>query len=201
MAAARASAVGEGMREIQDRIQRLIPAMRSYGILDTLKYIIKGGRLGKAGAAVGSLLPVKPILTIKDGGIAMVGVARTRSNAVERLLDLLKSVPNVQNIGIAHSSPNEEIASFVERLKAFLPDVRPTIARLGPAIGTHGGPGTILVALQQELGKTDASLEAAGKKQIISLPSIQALKDSVLQRKQKETAPFFRGSAIPAAVQ
>lgn len=200
MAAARAAKAGKGMQDILDYINRLIPAMRSYGALDTLKYIIKGGRLGKAGAAVGSLLPVKPILTIKEGTISLIGVARTRSRSIERLLELLKSVQDVVAVGIFHSSADDEVAAFVEKLASFLPDIKPTIARLGPPIGTHGGPGTILVSMQQELGKRDTDLELEGERAVVFLPSIQSLKDSILRRKQRETAPFFTGQFMSPAI-
>jgi len=193
MAAAKAATAGKSMQDILDHINRLIPAIRSYGMLDTLKYIVKGGRLGKASGLIGSLLPVRPILTIKDGALTPIGVARTRSGAIERLLERLRSVTNVKAIGISHSSPDEEVTSFAGKLKSFLPDIKPTIARLGPAIGTHGGPGTILVAMQQELGKMEADTET-GRKKLVSLPSMQSIKDGILQRKQKDTTAFCPGT-------
>jgi DegV family protein with EDD domain len=195
--AAKVAASGSSMQETLDHIQRLIPAMRSYGILDTLKYIIKGGRLGRAGAAVGSLLPVRPVLTIKGGGVSMVGVARTRSKAIERLVDLFRPVRNVEEVAIAHSAADEEISSFVGKLREFLPDIKPMIGKLGPAIGTHGGPGTILVAMQQKLGQTDADLEAEEKRPG-QLPSMHSLRESIRHRMQKDTSPFCTGRLISA---
>ena len=195
--AARSAAAGNPMEEVRDLVSRLIPAIRSYGILDTLKYIVKGGRLSKASTLVGSLLPVRPFLTIKDGSVIPVGVARTRSGAVEGLLERLKAVPNVTSVGISHSTSNEELASFTEKLKAFLPDIKPLIIKLGPAIGTHGGPGTILVALQQELAGT-ASDSEAGRKKLLALPSLQQIKESILQRRQKEMNRFSLGGLTPS---
>jgi DegV family protein with EDD domain len=198
MAAARVAASGKNMDEIQAYINRLIPAVRAYGILDTLKYIVKGGRLGKASGIVGSLLPIRPILTIKDGTITPVGAARTRSGAIAGLLERLKAISNnVEAVGIAHSSPDEEMASFADKLKAFLPGIKPMIAKLGPAIGTHGGPGTILVAVQQDPASLEADTEA-GRKKFVSLPSIQSIKDGILQRKQKDANLFVLGNLKPA---
>ena len=198
MAAARAAAGGKNMDEIKDYINRLIPAIRSYGILDTLKYIVKGGRLSKASGIVGSLLPIRPILTIKDGTVTPVSASRTRSGAIAGLLERLKSVSNnVEAVGIAHSSPDEEVASFVDRLKAFIPDIKPMIAKLGPAIGTHGGPGTILVAVQQDLARMEADTEA-GRRKFGPLPSMQSIKDGILQRKPKDANLFSPGHFAPA---
>ena len=193
MAAARAASAGKNMDEIRDYINRLIPAVRAYGILDTLKYIVKGGRLSRASGIVGSLLPIRPILTIKDGMVTPVGASRTRSGAITGLLDRLKSISNnVEAVGIAHSSPDEEVASFVDRLKAFLPDIKPTIAKLGPAIGTHGGPGTILVAMQQDITRIEVDADT-GRRKFGSLPSMQSIKDGILQRKQKDANLFTPG--------
>jgi DegV family protein with EDD domain len=198
MAAARSAASGKNMDEVRDHINRLIPAIRAYGILDTLKYIVKGGRLGRASGLVGSLLPIRPILTIKDGMVTPVGASRTRSGAIAGLLERLKSISNnVEAVGIAHSSPDEEVASFADKMKAFLPGIKPMIAKLGPAIGTHGGPGTILVAMQHDLTTIEADTEA-GRKRFHSLPSMQSIKDGIRQRTQKDSNLFTPGILMPA---
>lgn len=200
MAAGKAAAAGKNMDEIREQINRLIPAVRVYGMLDTIKYIVKGGRLGKASGILGSLLPIRPLLTMKDGLVTPVGASRTRNGAIEGILDRLKSVSNVKVIGIAHSSPDEEIASFADKIKAFLPDIKPMIAKLGPAIGTHGGPGTILVAVQQDIDREGPT----GRKKLVSLPSLpsmpsmQAIKDGIRQRRQKDTAAFLPLKLVPA---
>lgn len=198
VAAARDAASGKSMSEIREHIDRLIPATRAYGILDTLKYIVKGGRLSKASGIVGSMLPIRPILTIKDGTIAPVGASRTRNGAIAGLLERLKAISNnVEAVGIAHSSPDEEVASFIDKLKAFLPDIKPMIAKLGPAIGTHGGPGTILVGVQHYLTKTEADTEP-GRRKFGTLPSMQSIKDGLLQRRQKDANLFTTGNFMPA---
>jgi len=198
MAAARSAASGKNMDEVRDHINRLIPAIRAYGILDTLKYIVKGGRLGRASGLVGSLLPIRPILTIKDGMVTPVGASRTRSGAIAGLLERLKSISNnVEAVGIAHSTSDEEVATFTDKLKAFLPGIKPMIAKLGPAIGTHGGPGTILVALQHDLSAVEADTEV-GRKRFGSLPSMQSIKDGIMQRKQKDSNLFTPGNLLTA---
>ncbi|MBN1376197.1 MAG: DegV family protein [Dehalococcoidia bacterium] len=198
VAAARAAAAGKNMDEIRDYINRLIPVVRAYGILDTLKYIVKGGRLGKASGILGSLLPVRPILTIKEGTITPVGAARTRSGAIAGLHERLKSIShNVEAVGIAHSSQDDELASFVDKLKAFMPDIKPMIAKLGPAIGTHGGPGTILVGVQHSLIKTEADTESKRRK-FGTLPSMQSIKEGILQRKQRNADVFSLYKPVPA---
>jgi DegV family protein with EDD domain len=189
MAAARAARAGKNMHEVMEHINQVIPSIRAYGVLDTLKYIAKGGRLGPAVSRLGSVLPVKPMLIIKDGMVSPIGMARTRSKSVEDLLERVRSVHNIEEVGISHSSGEDEIGSFIEKVKAILPNIKPTIAKLGPALGAHGGPGTILIAMRQELGKTDADLEAVKKQ--MSLPSMQSIRDGIRQHLPKDMSHPF----------
>ena len=186
IAAARAAQAGKDMQEIVARVNALVPCMRVYGILDTMKYVMKGGRLGKAGPIISSILPVKPVLTMKDGTVAPIGAARTRIKAIERLCGLIASVPMVQELGIAHSTTEEEVLSFVERIKSILPGVKPVIAKLGPALGVHGGPGSILVGIQQDVKAAAAAIESRERKIPLSLPSLQSIKERLQQRGKEE---------------
>ncbi len=189
VAAARAASAGKNMHEMREYINQLIPAIHAYGVLDTLRYIAKGGRLGQAVTRIGSVLPVKPMLAIKDGVVSPIGMARTRNKSLEDLLDRVRAWRNVEEVGISHSTSEEEIGSFVDRVKAIFPNIKPTIAKLGPALGAHGGPGSILIAMRQELGKTDADLAAVKKP--ISLPSIQSIREGIMQHLPKDTSHPF----------
>lgn len=191
IAAARAAKTGRGMQEIVAQVNALIPCMRVYGILDTLKYVLKGGRLGRAGPIVSSILPVKPVLTMKDGKVAPIGAARTRNNAIERLCGLIAAVPAVQELGIAHSTTEEELLYFIGKIKSILPGVKPVIAKLGPALGVHGGPGSILVGIQQDVKAAAAAIESRERKIPMSLPSLQSIKDRLRQRGKEDTIEPF----------
>ena len=190
IAAARAARAGKDMQEIVAQVNALIPRMRVYGILDTLKYVMKGGRLGKAGPIISSILPVKPVLTMRDGTVAPIGAARTRISAVERLCGLIAAVPMVRELGIAYSTSDEELNSFVAKIKAILPGVQPVISKLGPALGVHGGPGSILVGIQQDI-QAAAATESRERKIPLSLPSLQAIKERLLQRGKEEAVQPF----------
>lgn len=185
IAAARAARAGRDMQEIVAEVNTLIPCMRVYGILDTLKYVMKGGRLGRAGPIISSILPVKPVLTMKDGTVTPIGAARTRTGAMERLCGLIASVPMVQELGIAHSTTEEELISFIDKLKSILPGVKPVISKLGPALGVHGGPGSILIGIQQDI-RAAAAIESRERKIPLSLPSLQAIKERLRQRGKEE---------------
>ena len=188
--AARAAQAGKGMQEIVAQVNALVPCVRVYGILDTLKYVMKGGRLGRAGPIISSILPVKPVLTMKDGTVAPIGAARTRTKAIERLCGLIASVPMVQELGIAHSTSEEEVLSFVEKIKSILPGVKPVISKLGPALGVHGGPGSILVGIQQDI-RAAAETGSREHKIPLSLPSLQSIKDRLRQYGKEEAGRPF----------
>jgi DegV family protein with EDD domain len=191
IAAARAAQAGKDMQEIVVQVNALVPCMRVYGILDTLKYVMKGGRLGKAGPFISSILPIKPVLTMKDGTVAPIGAARTRIKAIERLCKLIASVPMVQELGIAHSTTEEEMRCFVEKIKSIMPGIKPVISKLGPALGVHGGPGSILVGIQQDIKAVAAAIESRERKITFSLPSMQSIKEGLRQRRKEEPGQAF----------
>jgi DegV family protein with EDD domain len=186
VAAANAARAGKNMQTIIDNINDMIPRMRLYGVLDTLKYIVKGGRLGRISPLFSSMLPVKPLLAMKDGLIAPTGVVRTKNKGIDHLVDMVKSTLHIKEIGISHSSGDEEVKSFCERVKSILPDIKPTVAKLGPALGVHGGPGAFLIALQQEIGEAVSGGEKEHKLSV-QLPSLQSIKESIMQRKPRDS--------------
>ena len=110
---------------------------------------------------------------MRDGEILPLGMARTRARGVERLIDFVKSALHVQELAIIHSTTPDEASSLKERLAAFLAEDRIHIARLGPALGVHGGPGTLLLALREKAsGVMQEAREGEHLKKKFSLPSL-----------------------------
>ncbi len=148
IAAARLAAEGEALETVLTEVREAIPNTRVFGFLDTLKYLFLGGRIGRAQALAGSVLNVKPIVTLRDGEFYPSGQARTRARGVERLFDFARKALNVKELAVVHSTTPEEADNLSERIGAsFLDRSRVHLARLGPALGVHGGPGTLAVAL------------------------------------------------------
>ena len=125
---------------------------RERGLLftvDTLEYLVRGGRIGKAAGLAGQLLSVKPILAFDDGEVAPLKRVRGRSKALGELEGIFRDSTEGQDdanlhVGVGHAEANEDCDDLVRRVK----DVRPNasldiITTLGPVIGTHGGPGTL----------------------------------------------------------
>lgn len=178
MTAARLAAAGENLQRVAEEVRRVIPCIHTMGLLDTLKYVLQGGRLGKAKVLLGTLLNVKPLLTMRDGEIQPIGMARTRSKGVESLFNFMKSRYNVEEIAIVHSTFPAEANSLKERI-SFLAKERIHLTKLGPALGVHAGPGTLLVALREKVSDiVQEAAEGVPLKKGFSLPSLRKHKFS-----------------------
>ncbi len=173
MAAARLAKAGASLPHILDETKQAISQVHVWGILDTLKYILRSGRLGHAKALLGSLLNVKPMITMKNGELFPSGIVRSRPRAMDRLIENFKSFINVEEIGIVHSTNQEEAQSLKSRLSAVLDSRHIYLSRLGPALGVHGGPGTLILALRERQQAASSALVTRAKK-LINLPSFHA---------------------------
>jgi len=173
VAAARAAKAGEVLERVTEEIKQAIPSIRLLGVFDTLKYLLLGGRIGKAKALLGSALNVKPLIVMRDGELVPAGLARTRSKGIERLFDMVKNALSIQELAIVHSTTPDEASSLKERVASIFAREQVHIARLGPGLGVHAGPGTLILALREKIGsiRQDAGEGKLPKKRI-SLPSL-----------------------------
>ena len=134
-----------------DEIEALIARHRDDAVIlftvDTLEYLAKGGRIGRAQAFAGSLLKVKPILTIEEGEVVPLTRVRGRQKALDefrrRFEEVTTDGPGLR-VGIAHAEAEET----VEQLRALVLEARPQaelelVTSLGAVVGTHAGPGTV----------------------------------------------------------
>lgn len=141
-AAARAAGAGAGSDEIRSIVDKMIPRLRILVVLDTLEYVRRGGRIGRARAFLGAMLRVKPILSIHDGEVHPEERVRTKALALERLLQIATSY-RIKEAGIGYSTNAQDAEDLKRRMEAMVPGVDISIVRLGPVLGVHGGPGTL----------------------------------------------------------
>jgi len=177
IAAARVARAGESLPRVMEEARQSIRQLRVLALLDTLKYLLQGGRIGRARALLGSLLNVKPLLTMQDGELSPVGLTRTRSKGIERLFDWVKNSLDIHELAIVHSTTPGEADSLKERIASFLDLKKIHLSRLGPALGVYGGPGTLILALIDKM--TDTGQELSGVKPLkkrIHLPSVRIAK-------------------------
>ena len=141
---------GMSQQQIVDEVRKMISGTQLLILFDTLKYLLKGGRIGKAKALMGSVLNVKPVLSMMGGELVPSGQVRTRSKGVDRLLNFVKNAKDVQDLAVLYSTTPEEAQAFIELTASVFPQEQTILARLGPGLGVHGGPGILAVALREK---------------------------------------------------
>jgi DegV family protein with EDD domain len=143
--AAQDVARGLAFDEVLTNARALIPKPRVFFVVETLEYLQKGGRIGRAQAFLGGLLNVKPILCVDNGEVAPRARERTRAKAMERLLSYMEEYAQGRPFG--HVSVIHAVAADTARELASLIESRFTVqepivfTELGPVIGTYVGPG------------------------------------------------------------
>ncbi len=148
-AAMKAAAEGAGVEAIRELLDGMIPRISVYVVLDTLEYVRRGGRIGRARAFLGTMLRVKPILSFDGGEVHPEERVRTRSLALDRLFQLVASAPKITEAGVAYSTNAEEAESLRLRIEEELDGVDVHMARIGAVAGVHGGPGVLGVGFLQ----------------------------------------------------
>ncbi|MBN1537533.1 MAG: DegV family protein [Anaerolineales bacterium] len=150
LAAARAVTKGKSLNEVAQLTQSAADNMSTFFVVDTLKYLHLGGRIGGASRYLGSALNIKPILYFNDKGmIDALERVRTIQKALNRLAELVKEKANGKpaHIGLIHASAPERVALVKEKLETSLQCEEILTLELSPVIGTHVGPGAIGVAV------------------------------------------------------
>ncbi|HEY5277248.1 MAG TPA: DegV family protein [Coriobacteriia bacterium] len=139
------AAAGATGAEIAAGVRDRIPDVDLYVAVDTLEYLRKGGRLSPARLAIGTLLSVKPIITVRDGLVVMAERPRTRAKARERVIELITAAP-IERIAFLHTSTStrEEVQAFCDRVLARVPGgidpAHVSAGLIGASTGPHLGP-------------------------------------------------------------
>lgn len=136
---------GASASELIARGNELVTKVGVAGTIDTLEHLIKGGRLKGAKAMLGSVLSIKPLLALENGHVVEAGRARTRSKAFASLVESAKAASPLDRLAICHGN-----ATDIDTFTALMTDVQSThpvfVTDVGSTVGTHGGPGIVVVA-------------------------------------------------------
>ena len=138
---------GAPFAEVVAGVEDSLDRTHCYFLLDTLTYLQKGGRIGKASAFLGSILNIKPILMIKDGEAHPVERARTRERGLRRLVEIIRDHSPAAQLAILHTTTPEEAESLRERFDDLVPRDEIIMSRFGPTVGTYLGPGALGIGL------------------------------------------------------
>ena len=148
IAAAKMAKAGESLDSVVEEVKQMIPNIRLLALLDTLKYLQKGGRIGKAKALLGSILNVKPMITLKEGEVVPAGQTRSRSKGIERLFSFVESTSNIEDLAIAYNTTPDEAQALAERLGSIFTKEAVRVIRLGTTLGVHMGPGGLAIGIR-----------------------------------------------------
>ncbi len=149
--AARLAKEGKSLEEITNAVEDMMKRVQLLVLFDTLKYLERGGRIGKAKSLVGSLLNIKPLLTIREGSFIPAGKVRNRKKGIDKLAEFAETAGNIEEMCILYSTTPDEAHSLAERLDSIFPKEKTLVSRLGAGLAPHGGPGVLaIVTLTKE---------------------------------------------------
>jgi DegV family protein with EDD domain len=147
MAAAKAAQEGATIDEVIAVARRNIPRVDFLAAFDTLEYLRRGGRIGRAQALLGSLLRINPLINLREGVVEPAGRTRSRVKAIDRLYAFAAAYKNIEEMAVEDTACPEEAEALRERLGAIYPKERIYRSRMTPVIGTHTGPGLLVVVV------------------------------------------------------
>ena len=145
-AAARVAIAGGSVEEVIQKAQSSIGKTSVYVVLDTLEYLQKGGRIGRAAALMGGLLSIKPILTLNDGEVHPHEKVRTRAKALARIIEIVQAGGPYEEITVMHASAKDDAEYLTNVLEPLCSGLPILSGQIGPVVGTHAGPGSVAVA-------------------------------------------------------
>lgn len=142
------------LAEVLARLEQMRREMRVVFMVDTLDYLKRGGRIGAASAFVGTLLRIKPLLSLTDGEVLPLEQVRSKRKAISRLLAEIEShCPDAAHpvqMGIMHTQVPEDLDLLAGMVHGRLNIRRLLTGEIGPAVGTHTGPGTLAIGICPE---------------------------------------------------
>ena len=138
--------------ELVRRVRAATTRYHCYVLVDTLEYLQKGGRIGKAAAFVGGMLKVKPIITVRDGEVHPVERPRSRERGKARLIELVRGLAPFYQINVSYSTDRSQALAVRTELADMVAPEHIVESRFGPVLGTYLGPNALGVAVAQGSG-------------------------------------------------
>ncbi len=145
LAAARAAREGKDPEGVVEAVADLRRRLRLFITLDTVEYLVRGGRASRLSGVMAALLRIRPILTLIDGELTVLDRPRGRKAAKQKLMELARGCLPAETIGVAHIACEEEAQALVSdlSLQTGYPEEEILLAETGMILATHGGPGTL----------------------------------------------------------
>ena len=146
--AATVAATGANVEQVASAARDAITRCQCFALLDTLEYLQKGGRIGKAQALLGTLLRIRPMIILKEGEVHELGKERTRRKAIARLAQTAREFSPLDRLAVLYSTVRSDAEEVADSLTDLIADGEaPMVVQFGPALGTYVGPNSIGIGL------------------------------------------------------
>lgn len=142
---ARLAKEGATLSECQALAEDMVPRLRILAGVDTLEFLRRGGRIGRAQAFVGNLLAIKLVFQVLEGEVVPVDRVRTRAAAVKRVAEAFGDLGPVEELAVLYGDNAEPADQLARLIQAARPGLKIARGRIGPVLGTHTGPGVFAV--------------------------------------------------------
>ena len=149
--ASKQAAAGMKLAELKTAVESRIPDTKPVMAFDTLKYLARGGRIGKAQGLLGSLLSVKPVLTIKDGEVAPLTRVRSMAAALDVLYNFAAGHKQIDEMAVEYATTPDMADALIDKLSAIYPKKKIYRTTVSPVLGAYMGPSVLSVSV---MGKT-----------------------------------------------
>ena len=148
MAAARSAADGGDFESVAQAARDAVAKCECFALLDTLEYLEKGGRIGKARALMAKMLNIKPMIILREGMVHELAKERTRKRAIARLGRVVRDFAPIEELAVVYSGEPASARALADELKDLLPEGRePILTQFGPVIGTYTGLDALGIGL------------------------------------------------------
>jgi DegV family protein with EDD domain len=152
LAAARAAAEGKGMAEVVKAAEEIRSRANFLVLLDTIRYVYRTGRIPKVASQVGSILKIKPILTMSSGLVRFSGAVRSKEHGIDRILQMMKDKvgQSAVHVAVMHAYALEEAERLKERVASEFNCVELWLTEFSPVMGYATGTGTLGFAFYRD---------------------------------------------------
>ena len=148
MEAAEVANSGGDMNQVILAARNAVTRSQCFFMLETLEFLQKGGRIGKAQALIGNLLKIRPMLMLREGEVHPLGRERTRRKGIAKLVDTVEELAPISGLAVMYSTGPDEAQTLAQNVSKFMIEGRePMMLQIGPVIGTYAGPDTLGIAL------------------------------------------------------
>ena len=150
IAAAQAAKDGASLDEVMEVVNKRIPRSHLVIYFETLKYLAKGGRIGKAQGLLGSMLSIKPILTVKDGEMTPLTRVRSKAAGMDYIHNFVAGFPNIEKLAVEYCTTPDDADKLAESLSPLFPKEQIYLSTISPVLGTYAGPGALAVTVMEK---------------------------------------------------